>query len=591
MNPTTHNTQQRLLYFRSLYEQARQAGAETDICLQRHMKQYRGSDEIDGSTERASTVRNITYEIVESQVSSAIPQPKVDPVCYTQRRDRAAKAIERLCASVRNRLPFEEMNDRDERYTYIYGTSVWFMEWDQSLSTYGEAGGVRIHCLSPRDLIPQPGITHIEHMDYCFLRFSTTRAELCRTYGKSEEEISLASVEVDADIAIDDNEGATVIVCFYRAEDGEVGQFIFSGDLVLCDMEHYYKRKVPDAKAEKATGKAALTDQPYESVWRVVLAENGEACEHFFTKKQFLTVDETTVLFAEELRVPYYTPKEFPIIIRKNTSAENSLYGQSDCEFIRPEQQAINKIESRILQKLLRAGITPIVPEDATVTLNNAVFGQVIKMKPGESAAQYGTVDTTPDISQDIAEAERLYLHAKRTLGISDAYQGIAGVQNESGYARQLQISQASGRLDSKRTMKQAAYARIDRMIFEFYLAYADEERHISYRDSRGCIQNTSFHRLDFLERDGDGNYRFSDAYLFSIDLNGGLEGRREELWEKNLQNLTSGALGDPQDPATLLRYWQSQERAHYPFARENVEYFQDVLKGDTGGDVHDDSV
>jgi len=25
----------------------------------------------------------------------------------------------------------------------------------------------------------------------------------------------------------------------------------------------------------------------------------------------------------------------------------------------------------------------------------------------------------------------------------------------------------------------------------------------------------------------------------------------------------------------TLLRYWQSQERAHYPYARENVEYFK----------------
>ncbi len=591
MNPTTHNTQQRLLYFRSLYEQARQAGAETDVCLQRHMNQYRGSDEIDGSTERASTVRNITYEIVESQVSSTIPQPKVDPVCYTLRRERAAKAAERLCSSVRNRLPFEEMNDRDERYTYIYGTSVWFIEWDQSLSTYGEAGGVRIHCLSPRDLIPQPGITHIEHMDYCFLRFTTTRADLRRTYGKSEEEISLAGVEADADIAIDDSEGATVIVCFFRGDDGEVGQFIFSGDLVLCDMEHYYQRKVPAAETKKQNGKTALVDQSYETVWRVILAEDGVPCEHFFTKKEFLCVDETAVLFAEEIKVPYYIPKEFPIIIRKNTSADNSLYGQSDCEFIRPEQQAINKIESRILQKLLRAGITPIVPEDATVTLNNAVFGQVIKMKPGESAAQYGTVDTTPDISQDIAEAERLYLHAKRTLGISDAYQGISGLQNESGYARQLQISQASGRLDSKRTMKQAAYAGIDRLIFEFYLAYADEQRHVSYRDSRGCIQNTTFHRFDFLERDADGNYRYSDAYLFSIDLNGGLEGRREELWEKNLQNLSSGALGDPRDHATLLRYWQSQERAHYPFARENVEYFQDMLKGDRGGEVHDDTV
>lgn len=583
MNLTTHNKQQRLAYIRSLYEQAKQAGAAQDALFERHMKQYRGSDEIDGSAERAGTVRNITYEIVESQVSSSIPQPKVDPVCYTERRDRAAKAIERLCSSVRDRLPFEEMNDRDERYTYVYGSSVWFLEWDHTISTYGEAGGVRVSCLSPRDFIPQPGITHIEHMDYCFLRFSTTRAELCRTYGASEEQAALASVEADADTALDDNEAATVIVCFYRDADGEVGQFIFSGELILADIEHYYRRKLPTVDGENDQ---ALADQTYETVFRAILLEDRLPCEHFFTKSELCEAAEGTVLHVEELHVPYYTPSSFPIVIRKNTSGDDMLYGQSDCEFIRPEQQAINKIESRILQKLLRAGVTPIVPEDATVALNNAVFGQVIKMKPGESAAQYGTVDTTPDISQDIAEAERLYQHAKRTLGISDAYQGLAAASNESGYARQLQISQAGGRLDSKRTMKQAAYAAIDRLIFEYYLAYADEERRIGYRDGNGCVQNTSFHRYDFLERDKSGAYHFSDAYLFSIDQNGGIEGRREELWEKNLKNLTSGALGDPTDHATLLRYWQSQERAHYPFARENVEYFRDALKARGGGEV-----
>ena len=42
-----------------------------------------------------------------------------------------------------------------------------------------------------------------------------------------------------------------------------------------------------------------------------------------------------------------------------------------------------------------------------------------------------------------------------------------------------------------------------------------------------------------------------------------------------NLANLKAGTLGDPTDPDTLLRYWQQQERAHYPFARDQVEYFR----------------
>ena len=269
-------------------------------------------------------------------------------------------------------------------------------------------------------------------------------------------------------------------------------------------------------------------------------------------------------------------PKVFPIVIRKNTSGEGSLLGQSDCDYVRPEQQAINKIESRILQKLLRSAITPIVPEDASISLNNSVFGQIIKLKPGESVAQYGKVDTTPDISQDIAEAERLYDHAKRIIGISDAYQGIDNATQESGYAKQLRISQATGRLESKKRMKNVAYAALDKIIFGLYLAFADEPRRVSYKDAYGRVHRTEFNRYDFIEYDlKTGEYYYDDAYMFSTDPNGGADYQRETLWQRNLENLKAGTLGSPDSPVTLLRYWQCQERAQYPNARENVEYFK----------------
>ena len=207
-------------------------------------------------------------------------------------------------------------------------------------------------------------------------------------------------------------------------------------------------------------------------------------------------------------------------------------------------------------------------------------------MKPGESAAQYGKVDTTPDVSQDIAEAERLYQHSKRILGISDALQGIDRATSvESGYARQLKIAQAAGRLESKKKMKHTAYADLDRIIFELYLAFADEPRALIYKDAYGRIHDAQFNRYDFIELDlTDGRLYYDDAYLFSVDLNGGAEYQREALWERNLENLRAGTLGPPDSPATLLRYWQCQERAHYPYARENVEYFSLMLENGTGG-------
>ena len=562
----------KLEFFKALYQCAENAYAPRQEAFERAMKQYKGSPEIDGSSEEAITVRNITYEIVESQVNSHIPSPKADATSYSEKRGRNAVSIERLCRSIRNRLPFDEMNDMDERYTYVYGGSVWYVDWDNSSEYMGEVGGVRIECLSPCDFIPQPNIYDIDDMEYCFLKFVTTKSELTRRYGIPEDKTSLADFEYEYDGDEDVSDTIKTVTCFYRDDDGEIGRFIFSGDLILSDLPHYYMRK---KRLCKECGK------------------EEEICQCNAKHIESEDVEYESILYTHDsecerapVEIPYYVPRLFPIAIRKNTSAEKQLFGQSDCDYIRPEQQAINKIESRILQKLLRAGITPIVPEDASISLNNSVFGQVIKMKPGESAAQYGKVDTTPNIAQDIAEAERLYDHAKRVIGISDAFQGVdTGAYAESGYAKQLRINQASGRLESKRKMKHAAYARIDKIIFSLYLAFADEPRRLAYKDVYGRIHETEFSRYDFIELDVANNrYFYDDAYLFSVDLNSGNEYQREALWQRNLENLKAGTLGNPSDPATLLRYWQCQERAHYPYARENVEYFTDVQR--IGGEV-----
>ena len=545
-------------YWRELYERAVESQAEYADALERNMRQYVGDDGIDGSGERATTVRNITYEIIESEVDADVPVPKADPAAYDPHRDRNARAIERLCAAVKSELPFEAMNDADERYTYVYGGSVWYIEWDASR---GGRGGVRIHCLSPLDFIPQPGIYDVEGMEYCFLRFTTTKSELKRKYGVSDSELSLAECEYSYGDGSDDD-AVTLIVAFYKSE-GEVGRLIFSGDLLLSDIPAYYVRKLYVCE---------------------VCGETSELCSCGHGRLVPADVKYETVLFGESgerITLPYYTPKSFPIVIRRNTPATPALLGLSDCERIRPQQQAINKVESRILQKLLRSGVTPVMPEDASVSVSNAVFGQVIKLRPGESADSYGTIDTTPDISQDIAEADRLYDQAKRVLGISDALQGTDDPVAESGYARQLKISRAEGRLETKRRMKYHCYSELYRKIFEHYLAFADEPRSFSYKDELGQIRTSEFNRFDFIESDGEGGYRYADEYLFSVDLNGGSEYSREALWERNLSNLERGTLGDKESPVTLLRYWQSQERAHYPFARENVEYFKSMVERD----------
>ena len=93
MKTSNLTSEERLSLFSDLYENAKSTYAESLTAFERHYAQYKGSDLIDGSTERACAVRNITYEIIESQISSDIPPPKVDAACYNERRDRNAKSI------------------------------------------------------------------------------------------------------------------------------------------------------------------------------------------------------------------------------------------------------------------------------------------------------------------------------------------------------------------------------------------------------------------------------------------------------------------------------------------------------------------
>ena len=559
MKEISKNTKARLEKFKELYESALIYAEGNRDRLNRHMEQYLGSDEIDGSSERASVVRNITYEVIESEINADIPVPKVDTSCYSSERERNARAIERLSSALRSRLPFEELNDRDERYTYIYGGSIFYVEWDNTQTDSAGEGSVRVHLLSPLDFIPQPSMDSIEDMEYCFLRFTTTRGELISKYSATEEETKLAECEYMADAGDSLGDTVSVIVCFYKDENGRVGKLVFSGDLPLLDMPDYYKRK---SSFCKRCGK------------QIALCE----CESPLIS--YVDVESETVLLksGESIDVAYYVPDCFPIVVRKNTISDMTLYGGSDCERIRPQQQAINKVESRILKKLLRSGVTPIMPEGTSVTLSNAIFGQIIKSRPGESINSYGKIDTTPDISQDILEADRLYDQAKRVLGISDALQGLDAETSESGYARQLKISRASSRLETKKRMKNLAYCKLYEIIFKHYLAFADEPRRFAFRDTYGKIHFSEFNRYDFIEQDKSGNYYYDDSYLFTVDNNANAQYEIESLWETNLQNLERGTLGDKNDPKTLMRYWQLQDKAHFPHARENVEYFQDII-------------
>lgn len=601
----------KLQFFKDLFENAKGQQSALRDDFDKWSKQYKGDLTIDGSNEPALTGRNITYELIESQFSSYLPSTAVTPEVYSERNDRNAKSIERLLKNKRNQLPFEKMNDIDERYSPIYGGSIWLVEWDNSIKTHNTVGDVKITCWSPSHFVGQPCIYDIDDMEYCFITFETTKEDLVRKYGVP---IDVAD-DTESENGGETDETATVNVCYYKNDEDKICQYIWSGDTELQDIEDYYSRKVYVCKNCGRRKELCTCDKPdyelqddeYEELDHDIVLSDGsvipaaspvmkdgqvvmeESQQQAILEDGSVAMDEINGIMIpatvpvqvpklERTKLPYYTPSKFPIIIRKNTSQEDSLFGQSDCEFIRPQQQAINKIESRILEKLMSAGVYPTAPEDYIGQFDNGLYKNVIKVGQGNYKL-FGRIDLQVDLTQDISQSERLYQQSKRIMGITDSYQGQADSTAQSGKAKQIQVNQSAGRLDSKRKMKNAAYAEIDEVIFLYYLAYADEPRAMSYVDSMGRLQNAQFNRYDFIERDENGEYYYNTQYLFGTDPTGDVEQSRETIWSENRLNFQNGCYGNPQQLETLLIFWQQMERHHYPDARDMVERIRGIIE------------
>ena len=187
-----------------------------------------------------------------------------------------------------------------------------------------------------------------------------------------------------------------------------------------------------------------------------------------------------------------------------------------------------------------------------------------------------GVYDFKGDLQYELLYLAEVYEEARQLLGITDSFQGRKDTTATSGVAKEFSAAQAAGRLESKRVMKDAAYASLFEIMFKFWLAYSDEPRPVSYKNSEGETQYAEFNRYDFLERDADGTYWWNDQFLFSCDTSAPLAGNREAMWQETRMNLQTGAFGDPAATETLILFWTKMEELHYPGAGATRKFLEE---------------
>ena len=527
--------------------------------MEMQKKYYIGDRHVKGNPNKTSgyasklsiNVRNIVYELIESQIDPSIPMPKVTAI-HEEDKDKA-KIIEDFIKNEMKSLNFNILNDLQERLTPMLGGDFLLVEWNNQKGYHCTIGDLDVSNIHPKQVIPQPGITEIDKMDYIFIRTSQTKDYVKRRFGKdvSEEE------ETDNDIreGVTSDDIVTVVTAYYKNEKGGIGLFRWCGDVVLEDMEDYQARRIEVCK-ECGTPKT------------------GDICEKCGSKRfEVRTDDMETVSFVEneieiEIQIPYYKPDQFPLVLRKNISVYDKLLGCSDVDVIEDQQDTIKKLGSKINEKLLKGGSFVTLPSDVGVDTTDEEL-KIIRIDNPAQKALIDVITAQADIGQDRTMLEMNYQWAKSALGITDSYQGKYDSSATSGTAKQYSINQAAGRLESKRVMKNQAYAQLYELMFKFALAYADQPIPINSQGKDGVQVFAHFDKMDFLKMDAAGQYYWNDEFIFDTDPTSTLLTNREAMWNQADLKLQSGAFGPISELETNYLYWLEQERNGYPNAGE----------------------
>lgn len=586
------------------FEEAKEDASGDIARMQRRKQLYNGDKHIVGPTgaesaKQASSVRNIVFELIESQVDSNIPTPKV--MARDAQNEELAQEIEDMLRNEVDRLPFERLNDEDERVTPMQGGDYFLVEWDSAERTHTTVGELTVRLIHPRQVLVQKGITDFRQADWVFIMLAQTKDYIQKRYGVDVTDEGEEYPEMRGDGQSPSEDMVTQVICYYRNKDSGIGRFSWCNDVVLEDMEDYQARrltycKMCDAKVPEGidecpycgSKKLESRNEDYETLDEdiVLYDEQGQAYKRIpamspvldemgqpMTQVQLVGFDQLTgtpqygeMPVMEPTKIPFYKPSVMPLVLRKNVSVNGQLLGNSDVDAVEDQQNNIKKYNTKIDEKLQKGGSIVILPRDLQIEATDEEM-KIVRVK---DPAQKAMIDVTPlqgDISRDMELLENNYQWARQTIGITDSFQGRKDSTATSGKAKEFAASQSAGRLESKRVMKQAAYADIFEVMFKLMLAYADEPRSYRAKDKLGNEMYRVFNRYDFLEQDEAGEWYWNDRYLFSTDSSGTLAQNREAMWQETRMNLQQGAFGDPNNPDTLIMFWTLMEGLHYPLA------------------------
>ena len=383
-----------------------------------------GDHRRDGGPKSTSHVRNIVFENIESQVSSSIPQPKV--TARRKKDEHLAETIEHFLRNELDRLPMEAINDLSERTVPIQGGTCFLVEW-------GEDDELSIRSIHPKQLAPQPGVyTGIEDMDWYILKIPTTKEAVRRRYGVSVADESESEPQVRGTGGEDAGKDAVTHFLGYAKHDrGGVDFYSWVNDIELEDLVDYQARRgsVCAACGERKPAEGGPCPVCGGAKWREEAQDSEELFVPVSNSAGALiggavpVVGTDGALTLEPARIPAYRPDRYPLVLQRSVSVYGQLLGNSDADLIKDQQNTVNRMEQKIIDRLVKAGTRITLPDRPELRMDPEDGERWFLPSPADTAS-IGVYNFSGSLEYEMAYLAQVYEEARQILGITDSFQG-----------------------------------------------------------------------------------------------------------------------------------------------------------------------
>lgn len=122
--------------------------------------------------------------------------------------------------------------------------------------------------------------------------------------------------------------------------------------------------------------KWAESTEEYEEVYFPIQRTDGSIIPGVVPKEMAseTQTDEmglpVVTITEEPTRIPFYKPDIFPVILQKNVSMYGRFLGDSDIDKIADQQNTTNRVEAKIIDKLLKSGSYITLPDEASIRVD-----------------------------------------------------------------------------------------------------------------------------------------------------------------------------------------------------------------------------